>query len=110
MWLTVSPAHPKLDQSAGCFGVSEATEKWLRLPDGRKFSIRDHFYPLDDVYCYVNGWYDLPRAKVAQNWTYLEEAARQLGILHESAPFVLLEVFAQATGKNVFRPWKEGGT
>lgn len=34
-------------------------------------TIRDHAYPLDDVYCYVNGWYDLPRQKLISDFDYV---------------------------------------
>ena len=32
-------------------------------------------YPLDDMYCWVNGWYDLDREAAVNNYTYLSEAA-----------------------------------
>eukprot|EP00438_Fugacium_kawagutii_P004618 Skav229009 [mRNA] locus=scaffold127:404915:422372:- [translate_table: standard] len=54
--------------------VSRATPVALHLPDNRTLVIRDHEYPLDDLYCYVNGWYSLPRrAEVVSNFSYLEE-------------------------------------
>eukprot|EP00438_Fugacium_kawagutii_P019563 Skav218429 [mRNA] locus=scaffold420:236554:238607:- [translate_table: standard] len=54
--------------------VSWATPFTLQLYDGRSVTIRQHNYPLDDLYCFVNGWYSFPdRAKVVQNYTYLEE-------------------------------------
>lgn len=56
---------------------SWSTPFTLRLFDGRTLVIRDHFYPLDDLYCYVNNWYDLPRAEVVQNFTFLEEVSNQ---------------------------------
>ncbi len=49
----------------------------LRLPDNRTFIIRDRTYPLDDLYCYVNGWYSLPRHEVVNNFSYLEEVSNR---------------------------------
>ena len=56
-------------------GVVKNDEYTLTLSDGRSLSIRDHQYPLDDLYCWVNGWYSLPRASVIQNYSYLEEVS-----------------------------------
>ena len=28
----------------------------VRIPGGQSLTIRDHAYPLDDLYCYVAGW------------------------------------------------------
>ena len=39
--------------------------------------IRDHTYPLDDLYCYVNGWYSLPRHEIVNNFSYLEEVSNR---------------------------------
>ena len=51
-----------------------ATPFTLKLFDNRSLVIRDHVYPLDDLYCFVNGWYNLPsRGEVINNFTYLEE-------------------------------------
>mmetsp|Transcript_133119 Transcript_133119/g.188065 ORF Transcript_133119/g.188065 Transcript_133119/m.188065 type:complete len:282 (+) Transcript_133119:64-909(+) len=47
----------------------------LRLPDGRSLAIRDPHYPLDDLYCWVNGWYDLDREAAVNNYTYLSEVS-----------------------------------
>eukprot|EP00438_Fugacium_kawagutii_P004619 Skav229010 [mRNA] locus=scaffold127:423241:430190:- [translate_table: standard] len=59
---------------ASYLNVSWATPVALHLPDNRTLVIRDHHYPLDDLYCYVNGWYNLPnRAEVLTNFSYLEE-------------------------------------
>ena len=52
-----------------------ATEKALFFEDGRRMTLRDHDMPLDDAYCFVNGWYNLPRAQVVKNFTFLEEDA-----------------------------------
>ena len=52
-----------------------ATPFALRFPDNRTLIIRDHSYPLDDAYCFVNGWYDLPRAELVNNFSYLEEVS-----------------------------------
>ena len=41
------------------------------MPNGREITIRDHQYPLDDLYCLANGWYDLPRSPAVNNFTYL---------------------------------------
>ena len=54
-----------------------ATPFALRLPDNRTLIIRDHLYPLDDLYCYVNGWYSLPRHEVVNNFSYLEEVSNR---------------------------------
>ncbi|CAE7447040.1 unnamed protein product [Symbiodinium sp. CCMP2456] len=51
------------------------TSTTLRLPDGRSLAIRDKHYPLDDVYCWVNGWYDLDREAAVNNYTYLSEVS-----------------------------------
>ena len=56
---------------------SNATPFALRLPDNRTLIIRDHIYPLDDLYCYVNGWYSLPRHEVVNNFSYLEEVSNR---------------------------------
>ena len=56
-------------------GIAKNDEYTLTLSDGRSLSIRDHEYPLDDLYCWVNGWYSLPRASVIQNYSYLEEVS-----------------------------------
>lgn len=51
-----------------------ATPFTLQLFDGRTVAIRNRNYPLDDLYCYVNGWYSFKnRAQVVNNFTYLEE-------------------------------------
>ena len=45
--------------------------------DNRSLTIRDHSYPLDDIYCYVNDWFakdDI--ARLLTNFSYLEEASR----------------------------------
>ncbi|CAJ1337870.1 unnamed protein product [Effrenium voratum] len=52
-----------------------ATEKALFFEDGRRMTLRDHDMPLDDAYCFVNGWYNLPRAQVVKNFTFLEEVS-----------------------------------
>ena len=53
----------------------QATPFAIRFPDNRTLIIRDHSYPLDDTYCFVNGWYDLPRAELVSNFSYLEEVS-----------------------------------
>eukprot|EP00438_Fugacium_kawagutii_P028045 Skav208425 [mRNA] locus=scaffold2953:336083:341342:+ [translate_table: standard] len=54
--------------------VSSATSFVLWLPDNRSLVTRDRKSPYDDLYCYVNGWYSLPRrAEVVSNFSYLEE-------------------------------------
>jgi len=55
----------------------QATPFALQLPNHRTLVIRDHNYPLDDLYCYVNGWYSLPRHEVVNNFTYLEEVSNR---------------------------------
>ncbi|CAK9023134.1 unnamed protein product [Durusdinium trenchii] len=55
----------------------QATPYTLKLFDDRSLTIRDHFYPLDDLYCFVNGWYSLDRAATVQNFTYLEEVSEE---------------------------------
>ncbi|CAJ1343748.1 unnamed protein product [Effrenium voratum] len=47
------------------------------LPDGAKVTSRDFLYPLDDIYCLVNGWYDLPRDKAANDREYVERMSRK---------------------------------
>mmetsp|Transcript_105641 Transcript_105641/g.251893 ORF Transcript_105641/g.251893 Transcript_105641/m.251893 type:complete len:281 (+) Transcript_105641:74-916(+) len=51
------------------------TTTTLRLPDGRSLALRDKHYPLDDMYCWVNGWYDLDREAAVNNYTYLSEVS-----------------------------------
>ena len=55
----------------------QATPYTLKLFDDRSLTIRDHFYPLDDLYCFVNGWYSLDRAATVQNFAYLEEVSEE---------------------------------
>ena len=52
-----------------------ATQKTYRMPSGQPLTTRDHYFPLDDVYCFVNGWYDLDRQKLINNYTYLEQVS-----------------------------------
>ncbi|CAE7302054.1 unnamed protein product [Symbiodinium sp. CCMP2592] len=52
-----------------------STPKKLRMPNGREITIRDHQYPLDDLYCLANGWYDLPRSPTVNNFTYLVQVS-----------------------------------
>ena len=59
------------------YNVSGGTPFALRLPDNRTLIIRDHTYPLDDLYCYVNGWYSLPRHEIVNNFSYLEEVSNR---------------------------------
>lgn len=50
----------------------------LTFSDGRTLRTRDHGYPLDDVYCFVNGWYkspDHPDRRALMNFSYLEEVS-----------------------------------
>ena len=58
--------------------VTWATPFAFRFPDNRTLIIRDHVYPLDDVYCFLNGWYKYTtegRTELLNNWTYLEEVS-----------------------------------
>ncbi|CAJ1394417.1 unnamed protein product [Effrenium voratum] len=57
------------------FTAPSATPFTFRLPDGRAVTTRDHVYPLDDVYCLVNGWYDLDAEQLLHNFSFLEEAS-----------------------------------
>jgi len=59
----------------GYMNGPQATPFALRFPDNRTLIIRDHDYPLDDAYCFLNGWYDLPRAELVSNFSYLEEVS-----------------------------------
>ena len=63
------------DQNRRFLNGPLATPFALRFPDNRTLIIRDHSYPLDDAYCFVNGWYDLPRAELVNNFSYLEEVS-----------------------------------
>ncbi|CAK9033250.1 unnamed protein product [Durusdinium trenchii] len=54
---------------------STSTPFTFRLFDGRTLVVRDHVVPCDDLYCFVNNWYDLPRAEVVKNFTFLEEVS-----------------------------------
>ena len=50
----------------------------LTFSDGRTLRTRDHHFPLDDVYCLVNGWYypsDHPERQALMNFSYLEEVS-----------------------------------
>lgn len=52
----------------------------LKLPDQRTLTIRDHNYPLDDLYCFANGWYsnsDSQREEFFKNFSYLEEVSEK---------------------------------
>ena len=71
------PRQRWFDQYATYINVPWATPFALRLPDNRTLIIRDHIYPLDDLYCYVNGWYSLPRHEVVNNFSYLEEVSNR---------------------------------
>mmetsp|Transcript_42300 Transcript_42300/g.78760 ORF Transcript_42300/g.78760 Transcript_42300/m.78760 type:complete len:183 (+) Transcript_42300:67-615(+) len=53
----------------------DTAAKTLQLPGGQTLTIRDHSYPLDDLFCYANGWYELDRHQVLHNLTYLEEVS-----------------------------------
>ncbi|CAK9023117.1 unnamed protein product [Durusdinium trenchii] len=56
---------------------STSTPFTFRLFDGRTLVVRDHDLPLDDLFCYVNGLYDLPRSKIVNNFTFLEEVSEK---------------------------------
>ncbi len=49
------------------------------MPDKTTLTIRDHDYPLDDIYCYANGWYNpaIPRESLVNNFTWLEEVSER---------------------------------
>jgi len=78
---TRSPIHfvqTYEDAYKGFMNGPQATPFTLRFPDNRTLIIRDHTYPLDDTYCFLNGWYDFPRAARAElvsNFSYLEEVS-----------------------------------
>ena len=55
---------------------ADAIPVTLTLPDNHSLTIRDHAYPLDDLYCFVNGWYSMPGDRHAlMNFSYLEEVS-----------------------------------
>ena len=57
---------------------SLATPFTLKLPDNRTLVTRDHVYPLDDLYCFVNGWYSITdRSQAAKNYSYMEEVSEK---------------------------------
>ncbi|OLP89308.1 hypothetical protein AK812_SmicGene29241 [Symbiodinium microadriaticum] len=62
----------------------------MLLPDGSSLAIRDSVYPLDDIYCWVNGWYYASyetRKALVNNFTYLEEVSEPFcRSLEESVP------------------------
>eukprot|EP00438_Fugacium_kawagutii_P028868 Skav225490 [mRNA] locus=scaffold1360:22538:30923:- [translate_table: standard] len=60
----------------------------LKFPDQSTLTLRDHFYPLDDVYCFVNGWYSFPdRGALLYNFSYLEEVSdRECNKLKQELP------------------------
>ena len=55
----------------------QATPFTYSLPDGKQIVTRDHTYPWDDVYCFANGFYDLPRHLLVSNFSFLEEASEK---------------------------------
>ena len=60
----------------GRFTRYDATPVTLTLADNRTLTTRDHVYPLDDLYCFVNGWYSIPGDRHAlMNFSYLEEVS-----------------------------------
>mmetsp|Transcript_104706 Transcript_104706/g.249314 ORF Transcript_104706/g.249314 Transcript_104706/m.249314 type:complete len:265 (+) Transcript_104706:47-841(+) len=46
-------------------------------PDGSSLRTRDRQFPMDDLYCFVNGWYQLPREQAANNYSFLEQVSRE---------------------------------
>jgi len=59
---------------ASVLNVTWATPFTLHFFDNRTLTIRNHMYPIDDLLCFVNGWYSFPdRSEVVRNYTYLEE-------------------------------------
>ena len=85
----------------------QATPYTLKLFDDRSLTIRDHFYPLDDLYCFVNGWYSLDRAATVQNFTYLEEVSEEsCKHLAEIVPgyhnLSMQDMFTEATSDQTF--------
>jgi len=57
--------------------IKPKTEVTLKFLENQSLTIRDHLYPLDDLYCYVNGWYSLDRDQLLNNFTYLEEMSEK---------------------------------
>ena len=55
---------------------ANATSKILVLPDGSTLTIRDHSYPQDDLYCFINGWYQLDRVRTANDYADVEEVSQ----------------------------------
>jgi len=62
---------------AEILNVKNATPFTFKLPDETTLTVRDHVYPLDDLYCYANGWYNppIPRESLVNNFTLLEEVS-----------------------------------
>ncbi|CAK9057387.1 unnamed protein product [Durusdinium trenchii] len=52
---------------------ADATPKTLRFPNGSLLTIRDYTYPIVDIYCYLNGYYDMPRKRLVKDYDYVEK-------------------------------------
>ncbi|CAK9080328.1 Histone-lysine N-methyltransferase EHMT1 [Durusdinium trenchii] len=50
-----------------------ATPKTLRFPNGSLLTIRDYVDPIVDIYCHLNGYYDMPRQKLVNDYDYVEK-------------------------------------
>lgn len=75
---TVSFLHSRFEGFyAEILNVKNATPFTFKLPDETTLTVRDHVYPLDDLYCYANGWYNppIPRESLVNNFTLLEEVS-----------------------------------
>eukprot|EP00438_Fugacium_kawagutii_P021978 Skav217006 [mRNA] locus=scaffold1803:143356:144484:+ [translate_table: standard] len=83
--------RPFIEQFEGYYKIvthlPNAVPETLQLPDKRKLTLRDHTYPLDDLYCFVNGWYSFPDRSALLNFSYLEEVSdRECNKLKEELP------------------------
>ncbi|CAL1172038.1 unnamed protein product [Cladocopium goreaui] len=50
-----------------------ATPKTLRFPNGSLLTLRDYVYPMVGIYCYLNGYYDMDRKKLVNDYEYVEK-------------------------------------
>ena len=48
--------------------MKNATPKTLRFPDGSLLTLRDYVYPMVDIYCYLNGYFDMNRKKLVNDY------------------------------------------
>ena len=55
--------------------LKNATPKTLRFPDGSLLTVRDYVYPMVDIYCYLNGYFDMDRKKLVHDYDYVEKVS-----------------------------------